>query len=270
MEKFDQSKCERLFHGTCAQFDGVPRVGADGVFWAAESSAVAQVYIPKSGGQALICASRYEMGNSVQPNRYSVLYQLACQFGPAAQDVQYDGCGRATSWRCPPGYLNVAQVVERLEAMGYLNDGGVGGDWRSWVLTNKQVVMPANWRVPGRLLMLEGFEQMRLCDISLGDSDLTDLQYKKIGLFDRLAAEGYDGVVIDDFCQSKAWGNVGHRSIGFFGTAIGSLKISEIAAENFDWGPEVKDLRELDSPQYKQWLADQGAEVLREYEPVRG
>ena len=41
-----------LFHGTLERFWGTPRPGGyDGVLWAAESPAVAQSYIPKSGGR---------------------------------------------------------------------------------------------------------------------------------------------------------------------------------------------------------------------------
>lgn len=258
----DLSVIDHLFHGTCARFDGAPRPGADGVFWTAESSCVAQTYIPRAPGRSLVAVRSYEMDEPIRPDAYSVLYRFAQEFGPPAEDVMLGPGGRAVSWRMPPGYLTGRELVEILEQrLGYKNQGGVCGDWKAFVLQQGGVTMPADWSLPGSLMIVSGFAGMRLADVSRGEGDLTELQSRRWGLFDSLAGQGFDGVVIDDFCQSEVWGNVGHRAIGFFRDAAARLSFDEIAATHFEWGEEAGALSQVNSPEFEQWR--QQAMVLR-------
>jgi len=266
---FDASCIQQLFHGTIEPIEGPLRPGGyDGVFWTAESSAVAQCYIPATGGSTFASISRYELDQSVRPSPSSPFYTVAKMIGPAATSVEYDSCGRPKSWGIPEGYATYRKVVEHIEeAMGYVNRG-ICGDFTFEILTDgwspdtgEHVLVPANYRKEGSLIIVDGFQQMRLLNVSTGESDLTDLQYNKLKLFRQAEAEGYDGVVIDDFCQSKRWGNVGHRSIGFFAAALARLSSTQIPAHRFDWdGSGAAGLQVLDSPEYLAWREEQLAE----------
>lgn len=272
---FDASKVELLFHGTLGVLDGLPRPGAyDQVWWTAENSAVAQCYIPATGGTTYVSVSAYELDQGVRPSPTSPLYALARELGPAATSVEVDEQGCLRSWRMPAGYLTNREVVRHIEdVLGYRNRG-IGGDRMyelrtlGWDPVKGAKVVTADYRAPGTLVIVTGgFQDMRIYDASTGESDLTDLQYHRTGLFRQLRDAGYDGVVIDDFCQSKTWGNVGHRSIGFFENAIGRLQLEAIPAVRFDWGPERGDLSVTETPEFAQWhqgLAEEGREGRRE------
>lgn len=258
---FDMRSASALFHGTGERFEGEPRVGCDGVFWAAESSAVAQTYIPRAPGRALLVVSGVSLDEYIRPDRYSNVYAVAKQFGPEAQDISYDQLGRAMSWRVPPGYLTGRALVEILESrFGYTNQFDGSGDWRAFVLQEGGLVRPAEWRLKGHLLILDGFEGMRLADVSTGEGDLTDLQSKKWGMFKGLADLGFDGVVIDDFCQSEVWGNVGHRAFGFFEHAARRLRVEAIEACHFEWEDTPGALRVTETPEFLEWRAGKAIE----------
>lgn len=265
---FEASKIERLFHGTLGGLDGPPRPGGyDQVWWTAETSAVAQCYIPATGGTTYVSVSAYELDQGVRPSPTSPLYALACELGPAATGVETDALGRVRSWSMPAGYLTNRDVVRYIEdVLGYSNRG-IGGDRTyelrtlGWDPANGAKVVAADYKAPGSLVIVTGgFEAMRLYDASTGESDLTDLQYHRTGLFRQLKEAGYDGVVIDDFCQSKTWGNVGHRSIGFFEHAISRLQVEVVSAVRFDWGPERGDLSATDTPEFLDWLQGIGVQ----------
>jgi len=266
-----------LFHGTSEDLQGPLRPGAyDGVFWTAEHSAVAQCYIPAAGGRTYCHVSSYQAKMGVRPSNTDPFYSIAREIGPAAYDVEYDQFGCAKSWRMPGGYLTYADVARHIEVvLGYKNKGR-HGDLQyellsdGWDNDRGHLVVPASYKRPGSLVIVTGgFDQMRLANLSTGESDLTDLQYHRIETFRRLESEGFDGVVIDDFCQSKAWGNVGHRSIGFFGAAVTKLETVILPAVRFDWGESAGALQQTDTPEYVRWAAERigaedGAPPLRE------
>lgn len=265
---FEPAKTRRLFHATCESFDGPPRPGGyDGVFWTAEHSATAQTYIPASGGSTYIRLSSFELESSVRPRRFDVLYAVAKMIGPEASDIRYDDRGDPVSWRQPPGYARVRDVVRHIEeVLGYSNLSNAQGVFQYEVRTDGRVpgtedprVVPADYRMPGSLLIVEGFEGMRFLNMATGESDLTAVQYHRLKTFRRAEADGYDGIVIDDFAQSKTWGNVGHLSIGFFAHAIPRLAITTIPACRFDWGETLAELRVTDTPEYAAFKAAEAA-----------
>jgi hypothetical protein len=94
--------------------------------------------------------------------------------------------------------------------------------------SGRPIILPPDFKESGRLFVINPKRDMKIYDISTGESDLTDLQYHNHELFERLEKEGYDGVKIDDFAQHDKYGNVGHTSIGFFKSTINDLDIKTI------------------------------------------
>lgn len=258
MSTFDPKTCTSLFHGTGELLNGPLRPGAyDAVFWTAESSAVAQTYIPTSGFKIFSGVSSYQMGKGVRPSKNDPFYSVAKIIGPAAKEIQWDVFGQANSWIQPKGYATYQDVANYLQKeFGYVNMDESGGcafelladRWNSDV--QELEILPSNFKRMGSLIIIDGFSEMKFLDISTGDSDLNDLQYNKHKIFNQARDQGFDGVVIDDFCQTLLWGNVGHRSVGFFDHAISKLITKVIPASNFEWGPKSIDLQVLDSQEY--------------------
>jgi hypothetical protein len=259
MTRFDPKNTNQLFHGTCCDIKGTPTPGGDGVFWTAETSSVAQNYIPAAGGSTRLRVDSYELDERVRPNQNDVAYAVAMMAGPPARDVKYDFRGHATSFIIPEGYATNRKIVEYLQNnMGYKNrldsDTYFEFDIKTdgWDKEAKQLkVVHADHKLDGTLLIIKGFDDMKFYDMSNGDSDLTDLQYNKITTFRRLEEEGYDGVIIDDFAQSKYWGNMGHRSVGFFASACEKLRVNMIPARNFDWSDDTRNV--TDTPEFTGW-----------------
>lgn len=245
--------------------------GYDGLFWTAESASVAQTYIPATG--AVVRASIFErdLNKSVWPKKHDLFYTLARQIGPAPLELSWDDFYMARSFRLPKGYATYGHVVDHIEnVLGYTNQSAAGSGERGervyelrtdgWnAAKDGYEIVAADFKKTGSLVIVSGHQQMRFFDMALGESDLTAVQYHSLGAFEQARARGYDGVVIDDFCQTKAWGNVAHRSIGFFDTALLRLSIEIIPACQFEWGGQSNDLAQTDTPEYTQWLRGQAA-----------
>jgi hypothetical protein len=241
--RFEPGSIPFLFHGTSARFDDAPRPGGyDGVFWTAEHSTVAQSYISRIGGTVSCWVEAHQLDRPVRPTKHDPLYLIAKSIGPVADEVTWDNWGHAISWRCQPGCITYRQVCAHIEEkMGYKNTSA--GSGRSYEITagpwdpktETQSFVDAGFKRQGTLLIIEGFQGMSFLDISLGEPDLQEVQYHSVDVFRRAEQQGYDGVIIDDFTQSKSWGNVGHRSIGFFAPAIARLTTTAVPALRYDW-----------------------------------
>lgn len=271
--RFDSRSCSVLFHGTGESLDGQLRPGGyDGVFWTAESSAVAQTYIPAAAGSTYVAIQSHLLDERVRPSRTDPCYSIAKRIGPAARDIWWDEFGRAKAWVIPEGYATYRDVVRHLEeTLGYSPRAGQLDRVYELLVdgldpeTHESQIVPAAYRRPGSLVIVTGFQSMALFDMSRGESDLQDRQYHAVAKFAELAELGYDGVIIDDFAQSKTWGNVGHRSIGFFAHAMPQLGTEIIPAKRFDWSPTTGGLQTCDTPELLAWkLARAAAHAAKE------
>lgn len=252
---------ETLFHGTSCRFDRPHVGGSDGVFWTAASSAVAQNYIPVCGSTIYTgVMDGLQLRERVWPKQYDVFTAVAALMGCTPREVTWDNFGRASTYTYPPNWPTYSEVQRYIEdSLGYKCEGngskGYEMKFDGWdSLTKQPLIKPANFFIPGELLVIEGHQALRIFDMRHGEGDLQDPQHRKIDAFERLRKSGWDGVVIKDFAQSKAWGNVEHDSFGFFAHAIEHLKIEKISAKNFDWGPNGGDLGVSMTPQYESWL----------------
>lgn len=255
-----------LFHGSERQFD-LPRGGGyDGVFWTASDSATAQNYIPASGSSIQTAPMDYQLKEKLRPRQNDPFTSIAASMGFVAQDVKWDALGQASSYRYPPqGMPTYGDICDHIEkVLGYEPTDGRRGAYRlkaaSWSAQDQQSeIVRSDFKMPGHLYIVTGHESMRLHHMSRGEGDLTDVQYNKLSSFQQMKEAGFDGVVIDDFAQSKTWGNLGHISYGFFPEACNRLKLERISAANFDWGPTSQDLQVVDSPEFTRWRAAQNA-----------
>lgn len=254
-----------LFHGTPKDFER-PRPGGDQVFWTADNSAVAQTYIPATGS-TITASLTHGLQDKLWPQVYDAFTAVAAQMGYEAQDVRLDDLGRIRSYRYPPqGWPTYDEVCDHMEQqLGYPRGPRGKGCYEllvnGWDAEKQQpVVMPHDYRRMGHLLIIGGHEQLRLYDMSTGESDLMAPQHRRLGLFAKLREQGWDGVVIDDFAQCRNWGNVQHKSYGFFEEALGALQIQRIPATRFDWADDhARSLQVTKTPEYVQWERAQTA-----------
>jgi hypothetical protein len=235
-----------LYRGVPEPFEPTLRANeGDRCLWLAFEPSVAQTYIPASGTKELLAVQSFRLDESVRPTFNgrgadgallpSAFYAAALQFGfPAATGVEVEEWGgSARSWGIPPGYPTYRQVVERFAAMGY---GWDGRDFRAWAKSSGGAYRPEDWREPGNLMIVDGWQGLRLYDWATGrEGDLTDCDYHKVEFFRELEREGWDGVVLHDFCQTENHGNVGHRSVGVFAGAAGRLRWAAVPARHWEW-----------------------------------
>lgn len=260
---------ELLFHGSERAFDKPRGGGYDGVFWTASNSATAQNYIPVSGASVQTAPCNYYINEKVRPRHNDPFTSLAAALGYVIEDATWNHMGEATSFKYPAkGWPTMRDICDHIEqVLGYEPTDGQRGAYRlkmgAWDPETKQSqILPALHKDAGHLYIVTGHEDMKFYVKSTGEGDLTDVQYNHLKSFKQLAAEGYDGVIIDDFAQSKNWGNLGHLSYGFFPSAFDRLKLERIPAVNFDWGDQSKDLAVVDTPEFTRWKAAQVARDL--------
>lgn len=121
-------------------------------------------------------------------------------------------------------------VNEKLRELGYSPDSSSGEDedylWNIKEDINGNV-MSNDYRQTGRLYIIKLKRDMKIYDISTGESDEMELQYNSLDLFNKVEKMGYDGVKIDDFAQTESYGNVMHTSVGFFKSSFDGLDYSE-------------------------------------------
>ena len=256
-----------LFHGTDAEFTKPKAGGYDSVFWTADSSAVAQTYIPEGGIKVHAGISKYDSNNPVELKIGSPFYEFAKRLGDTSEIIESDYSGRATRWKPSAKKVTNGDVVEYIkDVLGYQasEEGRISFELKSsgWDDELKSHIwMPANWSKPGFLTLVTGHENLKMYVHSQGEGDLGDAQYNHLSLFKSLAEKGYDGIIIDDFCQTKNWGNVEHIAYGFFPSSLDKLEIQQMPATHFEWG---NDCTVKHTPEY---LAYQAKKELSALDP---
>lgn len=244
-----------MFHGTAEPLDGPLRPGGyDGVFWTADNPAVAQNYIPRSGGSALVQVQGYELRDRVRPSMHSAQTRAAVIMSGTMPDVEWGTDGRARSWTIPPGWPTNGELLEWFrETLGYEDARPDRGFWAMTRGVGETLeFLPADHRMPGQLMICD-LAGLRLFDAASGrEGDLQDPDHKDLDLFRRVEARGWDGIVINDFCQSPVHGNVGHRSWGVFASAMDRVRWAAVPAVHFDWGTEPGALRQRLTPEFEE------------------
>jgi hypothetical protein len=238
-----------------AEIDSPLKVNSEGVLWCATDSGTAATYVPTwgaSGGfsfpmrptgavsptndlnQALI----RQCGGEIKIYDREISIPLdKLQEQPADQVVYRDGVakiGRPTSWSVNPG-VTWPEVLGKLEELGYDTkpENGFG-----WLKLDKDsqgrlAIAPEKSRFQGTLLIMETTEDLHGSNRRQGD--LLDPDYHQAHRMAREEA-GRDFFVINDYCQTEKWGNVGHTSHAILPSGLAKLKlIAAIPALHNDW-----------------------------------
>jgi hypothetical protein len=227
-----------LFHGTVEPFETPLRAtGWERLLWFAEGPEIAQSYCPESGSECMVSFLRFALDERFVPHgdMDARIFGLM-GFDIAEMDAERDEYGRMCSYRLLKDHPTNRQAKEFIEGLGYVFEGE--SCWIKMRLKDEggDEIMPADWRIPGRLHILQRPSDLRLHDLqSSADGGLTGRQWMRTDLFEKLADSGdWDGIIIDDIHQSKKMGHFGHRSIGLFQPTIDRLSHHAIDCVNVE------------------------------------
>jgi len=219
-----------LFHGTLEKFGGPLRPGGDELAWFADTPAVAQLYIPRSG-LSIYTGPR----NLVRPSRDTDIQMIQKAVGIVYDltEVEWGSNGRAESYYFPAGWDGLPdpnEIAKRLNALGY-KDIKSPFDYTEFRIADDDTLMLPGEAAQGFLYIATTMRDMKLWNKATGESDLLDLQYNDIRGFRDAEKAGLDGVLIDDFAQSEERGNLGHSSVGLFKNALRNIRTKRVPAQ---------------------------------------
>lgn len=238
-----------LYHGTIETFttdlEAGPDLQLDGLLWTAPSAAIAQTYIPIAGSEIGIGFRPYELDDRVRPPYWrhgqSHLFMIACAMHGGVPDHQaeYDRNDVIRSWRLPAGFPTQRDVADFLRRQGYGFSAETGGDGfiRGTERDGLFFVRPAAARDPGRLFIVLPPEDLRVRDLRRGpEGDLQCPDHRRYSEFAQAIQDGIEAVAINDFCQTRSQGNVGHIAYGLTAAGLARCQWFEVPAANFDPG----------------------------------
>ncbi len=261
-------KGTRLFHGTSEDFpaDEIHGGGYDEVIWTAENPTIAQNYIPTCGGTSYIGARHIS-----RPSKDLCAQAIQEIIGIYYDyfSVEWDYMDKAVRFHLPEGWDHLPEtdeIAEMMAAVGFEHTDG-SSSWDPLYAIRTKYMRDANGelyshifmpgeKLMGRLFIFDAQEPIKIYDYTYGgerESDLMNVDYHNIRLFRKVEAAGYDGIKINDFAQSKYWGNMSHTSIGLFQQALPKFIWTAIPATNFDWTDETRYETEM-TPEYKEFI----------------
>jgi hypothetical protein len=276
MAKLDSSIIDRLkgystlaaldmymFHGSGEPIIGDLRPGGyDDAFWCADNPCVAQSYIPEVGSLAMFHIDKFRLEDRVSPSKdgFGIEILRAMGFADVDFDVEYDAYGRLKSYRIPknhPTYRDAAIWLNT--SLGYpaLDDTKYSQsyDIKLSRKNGSSEIVHASYKKTGTLFIIEKSSSLIWKDFTKGrEGDLMEPDYHRHDWFAQAATEGYDGVIIHDWCQSKNHGNVGHKSWGLLPSGLHKINYAEIPAANFDW-PASGPISEMITEEFKAILS---------------
>lgn len=246
-----------LYHGTGENFrhEEVKGGGYDQVLWTSESSDIAQNYIPEAGLRTCFHLRDDEMREVFAPHQgfnECVLHMMDAKY-----EANHDFRGQATSWIWRGDRVTHKDVANFLGTLGYERDDRHMFEIKFRYDGHQQVLLPADYKAPGHLFVIEGKERLNLFDYAKDrEGDAMDPDYHKRTMFRQKAFAGYDGIVINDFAQSEVWGNVGHQSVGLFPKGIEQVNFYTVPCTTFDWPETGLALRP--TPEFTKLCAENG------------
>lgn len=259
-ELFDQL----LFHGTCENIIGNLKPGGDGLFWMAESPAIAQTYIPEAGATMIVNLNSHSPNESIRPDKgfeYDILQQMVQDGYALPYEIKKWNGNQAMSWSTFKSikYSDLINYIENV--LGYQPDER--GFYRLKLQSNtgdiNKFLRKDDYK-QGNLYMLIGKNKLKIKDISQHGFDLSNPAYLQYNIFRNIEKEGYDGVRINDYAQTDNWGNLGHISIGIFKSAISKLQQICIPAKNHI----ISELSNKTTEEFKAWHKQEVEKAFKE------
>lgn len=229
----------------------------EGILWCATDSQTAQTYIPDFGGLAAVSLSFSRDEDIVRPDDgiLTALMEMSKGpvqvhqrewpveranplLGPISSPVVNGTFGRPVSWSCQKGSCKWADIRKTLLDLGY--DANQDFLWvKSSYQDGKPTVERSDARLDGALAIFTVTENLRGLAPEASEGSLLDPEYHRTY---RRRAPGVDFSFVNDFCQTKRFGNVGHTSVAVFEEGTRKLALVDvIGARHFEWEecPEV-------------------------------
>jgi len=238
---FAQEQRKILYHATCEKFENISaKCTFEKLLWTANRADIAQTYIPENGSYTYISFNSFD--NIIRPPLYkhenSAVFEIAKSIYGKEFDfeVKYGRRDMLDSWRIPEGFPKREDVIHYLHSIGYkLNKNGLYKLKLFIDNQSKYHILPANHKISGRLFIILPNEELNFCDLRTSDeNDLLSPDHLKFEEFRNAINAGYDGVIINDFCQTENHGNVGHQSFGLTETGLSKCRWIEIEAKHFE------------------------------------
>lgn len=203
-----------LFHASSAVWDtNFIEQGGDGVFWTTDSPLIASTYLSKWVGETMTLV---ELPTSPSPNT-------------SYRSTDTYGLGKVIPLLNPD-----AHVMKETEIMQGLADLGYQADWQNRLTLQLRQdsaggkrLVHADDRPLGRMVIIDNSNHPaeKVVDLRVqGEGDLQDSEHLHLDAFKQAFQDGAMAIKINDFCQSKTFGNFGHESIGFSSQAISHLQ----------------------------------------------
>ena len=224
-----------LFHGTCEPIEGRLHTGGyDDLFWTGETPAIAEAYIPASGMSMLLTKPNdYHMQERIKPDKHGVWSEIMRQMGHWPREVKHDAFGRADSWTIDSDHPTYADAAAFVRGLGYTMERNEYAPIR--MVGDQTILLPADYMMPGEVYVTLK-DDLNILDLrDQLQSDLLDPGHRQFRAFEQAQAEGYDGIMIDDYAQcGRNSTNVGHPSVGLFSKTLKRLEFSVYSAIHCD------------------------------------
>lgn len=251
---------DTLFHGTGEEFEGPLRGGGyDDVVWTANNPAVAQNYIPATGGKSGFSLDKWTEDDEIYNRFYwpkdtgiTLLKQMGYGY-PINTELYPDGTIKSFTYKDRPA--KYGEIREYIRSLGYDPEEDF---WlRSAYEPDEsgetvETIKARDYKMPGRLFVGTAKEPLNIFDAY--DYVEDGRAHNALGLFRKLRLMGYHGIKIPDYTQSENWGNVGHESVGIFPNHVDKVDWQIIPATTFDWQDDV---RQFTTPEFEEWRNSQ-------------
>lgn len=251
-----------LFHGTAEPMEGALRGGAfDSLVWTAPNPDIAQCYLPASGVRTWASVpDEWKRDDPVRPDK-GLATTVLRQMGVEIREVEHDATGQAQRWvfdrRVTEGDFARYLEVE----LGYRPINHRHYELKLHYDEAGEHVMPADYRMPGRLYILTPPEDLRILDLAEAlDGDIPTYDVEKLPLLRQARKRGFDAVWTPDQAQSRNWGNVQHYSLALFPGAVERSAVHWIPAVNFDWSPDDP-VSFRSTPEFDAWRARPATQI---------
>lgn len=218
------------------------------ILWVTQDSQTAQTYIPDWGLSALLNINRNlaerprpddgiisalmeACGGTMEITQREWPIEKANPHFGTPHNVVNGTFGRPTSWKFNAPGCTWQEIHNHITNLGYDIKPGSAG----WVkLEKNQCVAPADSKFLGSLVIYKCLEPLQGQNRQ-GTGDLLDPDYHHAAEWGQKAQEA-DFLLIGDYCQTKIWGNVGHKAVALLEQALPKLElIAILPAYHYEW-----------------------------------